>query len=1383
MRGGPKIIVISKVVNRKSRLGQRLNFFHHSSYNNYTNLADTRVLAFLIPLFPVSTSNASFSNVSSNNIYSGVNDFIKQKLYKNVQNGTLFPKDKSQSGNSVCMPPKKGGQCAKNESNEKEAKNAQNSSDITNDISPNAAKDVARSICDTTGAKGIEQDIDKIFIGKGWQHLKTYNLNTNPLLEVPKTSYKLPLDTERRSQWVAYDPFELNPEILTSPGSEDKTEGAEGTEEETAVTEVAVTTEGKEAEETGKEEKESGASKEESALIQSPYLPFYSLNSEVYQFDTQYQMSLPLLYQQKDIIFYKTEEAAENNKAFLASNSILQQTLLLVQIACSAYSQNELESGWYSKQVSLNNILKQINQPDYTFELISWNEDELQGMKITYGRYVLFQYVYANHNQQYLLNAFLSKQLFESLLHKLDINDMNELFAPNTLQQLRKLFSGQNEIGLLPLGNLGYNINIVADLSQQAPSQFTIQNVVKEQAFNTVQPHGLYGNEDANQVVNALTSYSQGNEHTLTDRTYNTQNLVCIEHIISIRTFCYANKGGFNPVSLKSEFEIYNGILESCHYAFLGSNSILQQTLSFVQISAEGFGIKEIALIGILIGAVKVLRAAHHNGKSPGNADKVLVPITKQGQHPEQLNLNNIFSLTFWNEDEWQRIKITNYDQNVLLQYMYANHNQQYGLNVVLPKQLFESLLRKLDMNELFAQNTLQQWSKLFSGQNEIGLLPLGGEYGMKMVKGLSEQAFRQSFIQPAIKASVHSLVQTPTFQPKFEQIEYLPTYWEGKVSTSYGQGQPLRMYRSLQTDTEGTENSDVEEGNNQNVEIVQTDSSIDGESNPSFQQHLGGHSIQGNGHWYSDALLREGLSDDEEVIQEPLFPSTAPSLLCCGNKSNQEGDKKCIIFGDHDNNGGGTLVGKVAIMLGDVHKKHGNIVPEIKWVVTEFSHKIVIDTLSFGTHKEVAYLGIQSLQSGGCVPLTLEVMQNLAPAFSGQTLSMQVVQLDNGVWHAQIGITNFKSLQQQLLAEQLVSGQFSPLSENTAFLSTFPTEVVVVGNQPAGEPTISYTPGGAVNEWALVLPGGQGRQNYQPAQSFPGDSSGYSISQWIENVCHFGWRGIFQSDKIEQLKSMSIKSGAKTGDSSINKIYRAVAKGLHPDKDGNPEEMVQLNGIKEELDKTISQVLSEKYDLTGKVQWLSNIAHKGVVVLKTVDSAVDGWKLWNEPTAENALRVGLDAGHLYSLADMPKAGWVSVGTSALPISYAVYQGEYWHAGVMTAETIAYIALPYVLGAIPVIGQGAVVVYTVGMAGYAGYSLYNEISSWYYSDITSKQLALPGDKTSETDVSDITNIISVSINPLENSAGTGYGGEDLYKYHKLLFDISVGITPADGFDA
>ena len=423
-------------------------------------------------------------------------------------------------------------------------------------------------------------------------------------------------------------------------------------------------------------------------------------------------------------------------------------------------------------------------------------------------------------------------------------------------------------------------------------------------------------------------------------------------------------------------------------------------------------------------------------------------------------------------------------------------------------------------------------------------------------------------------------------------------------------------------------------------------------------------------------------------------------------------------LFGESDKYGEGTSIEDAENMLQKLSGQYGNVQGAIIWNVDN-KYVLIVDTLPSDMQERTIYLGIQSLQSSGCVPLTLEVMQNLAPAFSGQTLSMQIVKLDNGVLHARMGITGFENQQQQWLAAQYISGQHSPLNENRAFLSTFANmyvkQVIAADVQAiVDNPAIGYRLAGEINEWALV-PVGQAGQNYQPAQSFPGDSSGYSISQWIENVRHFGWREIFQSDKIEQLKSMSIKSGAKTGDSSINKIYRAVAKVLHPDKGGNPEKMVQLNGIKEELDKTISQVLSEKYDLTGKVQWLSNIAHKGVVALKTVDSAVDVWKLWNEPTAENTLTIGLDAGHLYSLAGMPKAGWVSVGTSALPISYALYQGEYWNASVMTAETAAYLALPYTLGAIPVVGQGIAVVYTVGMVGYAGYHTVNNV----YSLITS----------------------------------------------------------------
>ena len=180
----------AKVLSRQSRLSQRFNSFHRSSYNNHTNLADTGVLAFLIPLFPVSTSNTSSSDVSSNNFDSDINKFIKQKLQKNIQNNETkvpAPKGELQHKGNICAPSQKDKQYVKSKDNEKEGKNTQNSSDTTNDISPNVAKETARGICDTTRTRGIEQDIDKIFIGEGWQHLKTYNLNTHLFMEVPRS--------------------------------------------------------------------------------------------------------------------------------------------------------------------------------------------------------------------------------------------------------------------------------------------------------------------------------------------------------------------------------------------------------------------------------------------------------------------------------------------------------------------------------------------------------------------------------------------------------------------------------------------------------------------------------------------------------------------------------------------------------------------------------------------------------------------------------------------------------------------------------------------------------------------------------------------------------------------------------------------------------------------------------------------------------------------------------------------------------------------------------------------------------------------------------------------------------------------------------------------
>ncbi len=391
-------------------------------------------------------------------------------------------------------------------------------------------------------------------------------------------------------------------------------------------------------------------------------------------------------------------------------------------------------------------------------------------------------------------------------------------------------------------------------------------------------------------------------------------------------------------------------------------------------------------------------------------------------------------------------------------------------------------------------------------------------------------------------------------------------------------------------------------------------------------------------------------------------------------------------LFGESDKYGGGTSIENAENMLQKLSGQYGNVQGVIIWNVDN-KYVLIVDALPSDMQKRTIYLGIQPLKSGDCVPLTLGVIKNIASGFTEQTLYVQAVKLDNGVWHVQLGITSFENSQQQQLAAQYISGQYSPLNENGALLtqaiadrSSLSVNSISTGSQ---EGNLDFA----------IVPVRGANPSYGSTQS---SFSNSGFFQWMVDKFYSVMENYLQNQNEKELKSIAAKCDVKTDHMSSKAIYRKLALELHPDKGGAAEMFKTVNEINNKLTKGFNKDSVDQY-IANKLSKITNIAHKGVVALKTVDSAVDVWKLWNEPTAENTLTIGLDAGHLYSLSGMPKAGWVSVGTSALPISYALYQEKYQDAGIMAATTAAYLAIPYALAAIP--------------GCWSGY--YNYIYSWY----------------------------------------------------------------------
>ena len=410
----------------------------------------------------------------------------------------------------------------------------------------------------------------------------------------------------------------------------------------------------------------------------------------------------------------------------------------------------------------------------------------------------------------------------------------------------------------------------------------------------------------------------------------------------------------------------------------------------------------------------------------------------------------------------------------------------------------------------------------------------------------------------------------------------------------------------------------------------------------------------------------------------------------------------------DFYDTGKGMAIEDVNRALVELNQKFGNVGTKVidGKFSNEYETALVIDPLVKGQHSAV-YLSIQKSGTDTCAPLSLELIEKIASGFSPYKMFIQKVELPKAL-HAQVVITGIESPWQKTLIHDYVTGNVSPLNENVAVLGHL--KAITDGSNLNANPTLPKSQEG--QSAVLAVYGTSGSK----AEFTSSTSSNSGVFEWIENKFYSIMQGRLQSIKEEELKSIGQKHGIETEGLKSKDIYKKLAVKTHPDKGGDAEEFKKVSAINEKLNDGVNRADVDQY-VGNKMSQVADVAHKASIAIKGAEVGLDvisaGTEYYRGNT-DNAIKYSkdavLDGAQLYGMCK--GVGWISTSISVLGVGDKVYQGEYKEAGTLALTTTAYTALPYVLGAVPVVGQAAAVGYTVGMTVYAGYSLYDKVGGY-----------------------------------------------------------------------
>ena len=420
-------------------------------------------------------------------------------------------------------------------------------------------------------------------------------------------------------------------------------------------------------------------------------------------------------------------------------------------------------------------------------------------------------------------------------------------------------------------------------------------------------------------------------------------------------------------------------------------------------------------------------------------------------------------------------------------------------------------------------------------------------------------------------------------------------------------------------------------------------------------------------------------------------------------------------MYGDSDSDEG-MLIEDVNHKLAKLNEDFGNVGTRV--IDGKFSNEdenaLVIDPLGKGQHSAL-YLGKQNEGDGTCASLSLEFIRKMASGFSPYTMSIQSVEI-NEVLHAQVVIKGIKIPEQKKLIADYVRGSVNPYNE----LFIFPPVKAIIDVRTFAK----------FQEEDLTLTNAKGGQSMLSLPSGDDSPEGGSSSHHARGNSFFEWIGDKFYSMIEnhlntwneaELKDMAVRYGVEVEGKALKDIRLELTKVAHPDKDGNHDDMTKLNNVWNEIKEGVGQAQVDKYigDIVHDVQ---NLTYKATVGIKAAEVALDIMKAVQEPSQENIKNTALGGIQLYGV--IKGVGWISTGITALGVADKVYEGKYAEAATLALTTTVYTALPYILGAVPVVGPAVGITYTCGMTVYAGYHLYNKAHSWYYSDTASKQPTL-----------------------------------------------------------
>ena len=229
-------------------------------------------------------------------------------------------------------------------------------------------------------------------------------------------------------------------------------------------------------------------------------------------------------------------------------------------------------------------------------------------------------------------------------------------------------------------------------------------------------------------------------------------------------------------------------------------------------------------------------------------------------------------------------------------------------------------------------------------------------------------------------------------------------------------------------------------------------------------------------------------------------------------------------------------------------------------------------------------------------------------------------------------------------------------------------------------------------NDQLMVISGGADEFTHAPKfQAF-----GWLKSSYLKSLLYY--REIAQFNSILQKYGISLSAE----EALTAKGFRHIAFNLHPDKGGSKEDFAFAKNLQERFEQDIDvQTL-----LTEQIQKWQPVIHKTTVAFKGVDVALDGFTLYQEPTAVNAEKTGTSFVYLYSMySDFDS---ISSNMNMLLIARA-YEQEGFYSALKHIAFTAFMMLPTILSGHPYLSFAS----SLMLKSYIGYGVVSKAYTTY----------------------------------------------------------------------